>query len=140
MLVFTSSIMPKSVFLREEGNTPKNRIWGFLIVHSEYDYSMKDIARYSGVGYTTLKEIWKDFREKKVVVETRTVGKAKMYKLNIKNPVVNKFIDYYWAVVDSVVRRENNIKDEEKDSLHTSSSIGALPASAKHIAVMGKSV
>ena len=47
--------MTKSVFLQEEGDTPKNRIWSFLIIHSEYDYSMKDIARYSKVGYTTLK-------------------------------------------------------------------------------------
>ncbi|MBI2658628.1 hypothetical protein HYX05_00815 [Candidatus Woesearchaeota archaeon] len=92
--------MPKSVFLQEEGNTPKNRIWSFLIIHSEKKNSMKDIARHSKVGYTKLKQIWKEFREKKIVLQTRTVGKAKMYRLNLKNPVVNKFIDYYWAVVD----------------------------------------
>jgi hypothetical protein len=123
--------MEQSVFLKEEGNTPKNRIWSFLIVHSEYDYSMKDIARYSKAGYTTLKEIWKEFREKKVVIETRTVGKAKMYKLNMANPVVNRFIDYYWAVVESVVRRENRIEEEEKEFVRSSSSVGALPVSAK---------
>ena len=67
--------MEKSVFLQEEGNTPKKRIWSFLIVHSEYDYSMRDIARYSEVGYTTLKGIWKEFREKKIVLQTRIVGK-----------------------------------------------------------------
>ena len=121
--------MPKSVFLQEEGNTPKNRIWSFLIVHSEYDYSMKDIARYSKIGYTTLKEIWKEFKEKKIVVQTRAVGKAKMYRLNLKNPVVNKFIDYYWAVVDSAVRRENKIKEEKTDYAAGSS---AMPAYAKH--------
>ena len=99
--------MAKSVFLQEEGDTPKNRIWSFLIVHSEYDYSMKEIARHSKVGYTTLKNLWKEFRAKKVVVQTRTIGKAKLYKLNFKNPVVKSFIDYYWTVVDSVVRREN---------------------------------
>jgi hypothetical protein len=122
--------MPKSIFLQEEGNTPKNRIWSFLIVHSEYDYSMKDIARYSKVGYTTLKEIWKEFKEKKIVVQTRVVGKAKMYRLNLKNPVVNKFIDYYWAVVDSIVIRENKIKEEE--SPHRLSLAGAVPVSARH--------
>ena len=124
-------VSEKSVFLQEEGNTPKNRILSFLIVHSEYDYSMKDIASYSDVGYTTLKEIWKDFREKNIVVETRIVGKAKMYKLNLKNTVVNKFIDYYWAVVDSVVRRENNIKDEEKESLRAS--VSAIPVAARNV-------
>ena len=55
-----------------------------------------------------------------------------MYKLNIKNPVVNKFIDYYWAVVDAVVRRENNIKDKEKKPLNHPL-IAAMPVSAKHI-------
>ncbi len=123
--------MKKSVFIQEEGNTPKNRIWSFLIVHSEYDYSMKDIARYSGVGYTSLKEIWKGFREKKIIIQTRIVGKAKMYRLNLKNPIVNKFIDYYWAVVDSVVRRESKIKEEE--SLHHTSLAGAVPVSARNV-------
>ena len=123
--------MERSVFLQEEGNTPKNRIWSFLIVHSEYDYSMKDIARYSKVGYTTLKELWKEFKEKKIVIQTRVVGKAKMYRLNIKNPIVNKFIDYYWAVVDSVVRRENNIQEQAVSyPLH---SVDAVPASARSI-------
>ncbi|MBI2660628.1 hypothetical protein HYX07_05690 [Candidatus Woesearchaeota archaeon] len=122
--------MPKSVFLHEEGNTPKNRVWSFLIVHSEYDYSMKDIARYSGVGYTTLKEIWKEFKGKKIVVQTRAVGKAKMYRLNLKNPVVNKFIDYYWAVVESVVKREN--KFEEEENVYHISSSDAMPVSARN--------
>src|SRR3990167_4705439 len=125
--------MPKSVFLQAEGNTPKNRIWGFLIVHSEYDYSMKDIARYSKVGYTTLKQIWKDFKEKKTVVQTRAVGKAKMYRLNMKNPVVNKFIDYYWAVVESVVRRENKMKEESKEDLKSGSSMRGLAVSVRNV-------
>ena len=123
--------MPKSVFLKEQGDTPINRIWSFLIVHSEYDYSMKDIARYSKVGYTTLKGIWKEFKEKKIVVQTRVVGKAKMHKLNLKNPVVNRFVDYYWAVVDSFVRRENKIKEEE--SPHHTSLTSAIPVSARNI-------
>lgn len=106
--------MEKSVFLKEQGDTPKNRVWGFLIIHSEYDYSMKDIARYSRVGYTTLKKIWKEFKKSKIVVQTRTVGKAKMYRLNLKNPVVEKFTDFYWAVVDSVVRKELDKKEGKK--------------------------
>ena len=125
--------MQKSAFLQEEGNTPKNRIWSFLIVHSEYDYSMKDIARYSKVGYTTLKQIWKEFKEKKTVMQTRVVGKAKMYRLNIKNPVVIKFIDYYWAVVDSVVRKKLDIKEESKEDLKSGSSMKGLAVSARNV-------
>lgn len=125
--------MPKSVFLKEQGDTPKNRIWGFLIVHSEYDYSMKEIAKYSEVGYTTLKLVWNEFRFQKIVIQTRTIGKAKLYKLNLNNPVVQKFIDFYWAVVDSVVRRENNIEEKYREEVSRSHSVGALPVSASHI-------
>ena len=125
--------MQKSVFLQEEGNTPKNRIWSFLIVHSEYDYSMKDIARYSKVGYTTLKGIWKEFKEKRIVIQTRVVGKAKMYRLNLKNPVVNKFIDYYWTVVESVV--EKNVDKGKDAKIHKKDYrlVAPLAVSARHI-------
>jgi len=119
--------MEKSVFLQEVGDTPKHRIWSFLIVHAEYDYSMKDIARFAHVGYTTLKEIWKEFKERDIVTMTRVVGKAKMYKLNVKNPVVEKFIDYYWAVVAAVVKRENNMEDQNEKG-HAPMSV---PVSAK---------
>ena len=119
--------MKKSIFLQEVGDTPINRVWSFLIIHSEYDYSMKDIARFANVGYTTLKTIWKDFSTRNIVVLTRTVGKAKMYKLNRNNLVVEKFIDYYWAVVAAVVKRENSLETQVQ-----SSNI-SLPVSAKSV-------
>ena len=95
-----------SVFLELEGNTVKNRLWNFLIVHSEFDYSMKDIAKFSEVSYTALKEIWKEFVKRNIVKHTRDVGKAKMYQLNRDNPQVGKFVDYYWSVVSSEVEKE----------------------------------
>ncbi len=95
-----------SAFLKLEGNTVRNRIWNFLIVHSEFDYSMKDIAKFSDVSYTALKIIWKEFVKRKIVVHTRDVGKAKMYILNRENPLVEKFIDYYWSVVKQEINKQ----------------------------------
>ena len=95
-----------SVFLKLEGNTTRNRIWNFLIVHSEFDYSMKDIARFSDVSYTALKEIWKELVKRNIVIHTRDVGKAKMYKLNRENSQVEKFIEYYWSVINSEVDKQ----------------------------------
>ena len=129
-------MVQKSIFLKEQGDTPINRVWSFLIVHSDFDYSMKEIARYSNVGYTTLKRIWKDFRKKNIVVQTRTVGKAKMYKLNLKNPVVKKFIDYYWAVIESVVEKDLHIEKKESEKSKEdfgSSSPVSMAASARNI-------
>ncbi len=121
-----------SAFLKVEGKSVKNRILSFLVVHSDFDYSMKEIAKHSKVSYTSLKAIWEGFRQNKIVVRTRMVGKAKMYRLNLKNPVVNKFIDYYWAVVDSVVRRENNIQEEEKEPSYKPS-VSSVAVSARNL-------
>ena len=44
---------------------------------------------------------------------TRKVGKAQMYKLNLKNKKVQKFIDFYWTVVNEEVERKIGIKQEE---------------------------
>jgi len=99
-----------SAFLKLEGNNVRNRIWNFLIVHSEFDYSMTDIARFSDVSYTALKEIWKEFVNRKIVIHTRDVGKAKMYQLNRENPQVEKFSEYYWSVVNSEANKQLNIE------------------------------
>lgn len=119
-----------SVFLKLEGNTVRNRIWDFLIVHSEFDYSMREIAKFSSISYTAMKGIWKDFVSRKLVVHTRNVGKAKMYKLNMKNAEVKKFIDYYWEVITNEAEREHGIKSDKDIFPHYSSR--GLPASARN--------
>ena len=90
-----------SAFIKYEGNTAKNRIMEFLVTFAvEDDYSMRDIAKHSKVSYATLKNVWKDFVREKRVVFTRLVGRAKMYKLNVQSPVIKKFIEYYWKVIE----------------------------------------
>lgn len=69
---------------------------------------MKDIARNAKIGYTTLKLFWNDLALRGVVKQTRKVGKARMYKLNLKNPEVKAFTKFYWSV----------IKNCTKESLH----------------------
>ncbi len=86
----------KSIFLEIFGESPILKVLDFLVVNEDFDYSMTDIAHLSGVGYSTLKVFWKRLENGKIVENTRTVGKAKMYKLNLKNPIVKKFIDLYW--------------------------------------------
>ena len=100
--------MPDSIFLRTEGDKPINRVWDFLIVHSEYDYSLKDISTFARVSYAMVKLIFKEyFIPRKLVIE-RAVGQAKLFHLDFGNPVVEKFREYYWAVI------ENNTELEEE--------------------------
>lgn len=96
----------KTAFIELFGENPVFKVLDFLIVHDEFDYSMTDIAKFSGVGYSTLKLFWPRLEKADIVKCTRVVGKAKMYKLNYSNPGVEKFRTFYWAITKQAVNKE----------------------------------
>jgi len=122
----------RSVFLEREGYTPKNKVLDFLIVAQDFDYSLKEIAKHSNVSYPCIKQLKKELVKNKWITLTRKVGKAQMYKLNVKNPVVKKFIDYYWSVVESVVEEELGIKNKAKLHEEDYKQIAPLAVSARN--------
>jgi len=91
----------KSLFLQTYGENPKLKVMDFLITFQDYDYSMKEIAKNSGIGYTTLKEFWPEFIKRNIIKQTRAVGKAKMFKLNLENPEIQLFTKLYWKVIEN---------------------------------------
>ena len=96
----------KTAFLEIFGDSPILKVLDFLVVNEDFDYSMTDIARLSGVGYSTLKLFWGKLEKEGIVVNVRTVGKAKMYKLDLANPVMKKFRDFYWETTKQKVHEK----------------------------------
>lgn len=68
----------ESVF---SGSTSK--ILDFLSTFKDWDYSVSDIAKNSGISFKTALTEIKNLEQQGVVSKTRTVGKATMYKLNL---------------------------------------------------------
>ncbi|MFT4297732.1 MAG: hypothetical protein ACMXX5_00910 [Candidatus Woesearchaeota archaeon] len=96
----------KTAFLQIFGDSPILRVLDFLVVNEDFDYSMTDIANLSEVGYSTLKLFWAKLEKENIVVNTRVVGKAKMYKLNLSNPIIKKFRDFYWETTKQKVHEK----------------------------------
>ena len=96
-----------SVFLTTFGNYPINRVLDFLVVFSDFDYSIADIARKSGVGYSTLKLLIHDLAKRKMVVPSRTVGRAKLFRLNRENLTVKRFVQFYWDITNRKIEQEH---------------------------------
>ncbi len=63
------------------GSTSK--ILDFLATFKDWDYSVSDIAKNSGVSFKTALNEIRNLEQQGVVSRTRTVGKAIMYKLNL---------------------------------------------------------
>ncbi len=86
--------MEKSIFIEVLGDYPLIRILNHLLIFREFDYSMTDIAQESEVAWSTLNLLWPSLEKKGIVVHTRDVGKAKMYRLNTKNKVVQDLMKF----------------------------------------------
>ncbi|HLC65672.1 MAG TPA: hypothetical protein VJI46_06135 [Candidatus Nanoarchaeia archaeon] len=84
-----------SVFREALGDTPVIRVLDFLIGGRGLDYSLTDIAENSNIGWTTLHRIWDRLIKFGMVVPTREIGRAKLYKLNAENPAVKDLIRLY---------------------------------------------
>lgn len=65
------------------GSTSK--ILDFLATFKDWDYSVSDIAKNSGVSFKTALNEIKNLEQQGVISRTRTVGKAIMYKLNLES-------------------------------------------------------
>jgi len=87
--------MEESIFIKVLGDTPKIKIFNYLIKYRGLDYSMSDIARNSKVGWATLSRLWGEFIKLRMVIPTREIGKAKLFKLNEDNPAVMELINVY---------------------------------------------
>lgn len=127
----------KSVFLEKEGHSPKNKVLDFLIVAQDFDYSLKDIAKYADISYPCMKQLKKELIKGKWIVLTRKVGKAQMHKLNLRSKKVQKFIEFFWSVVNEEVEKNLGIGEEKSEvsrhSAHSGSSAGAVAVSARSV-------
>jgi len=83
----------KSLFIEFMGESPTIRVLDYLLTERELDFSITDIAKNSGIGRATLYRIWDDLIKNKIIVPTRVIGKAKLYKLNKDNKIIKKLIE-----------------------------------------------
>lgn len=83
------------IFIRVFGKSPIIKILNTLLTGRELDYSMSDIARISEISWSTLNRVWDNLLESKLIKYTRTIGKAKLYTLNMENQIVKDLIKIY---------------------------------------------
>ncbi|KYK31834.1 MAG: hypothetical protein AYK22_07735 [Thermoplasmatales archaeon SG8-52-3] len=89
-------MMKETTIFREAlGDSPVIRVLDFLIEGRGLDYSLSDITENSNIGWTTLHRIWDKLVKLNIVIPTREIGRAKLFKLNEENPAVKKLINLY---------------------------------------------
>lgn len=99
-------VQNKTLFIDYFGDSPTTRVLDFFIGNDLYDYSKTDIFRESGVARTTLQDIIKKLLKKRIIIKTRAVGRADMYKLNRGNPVVEEIVKFAVNFITNVAMAE----------------------------------
>jgi len=67
------------------GDSAMVKILDFLLDEWELDFSKADVARETGVSWKTVNELWDKLEKFGLVEYTRTVNRAKMYRVNKNN-------------------------------------------------------
>ena len=96
----------ESIFVEVFGNNPVIKVLDFLITFQAFDYPLTEIARNSGVGYSTLQSFWSNLIKSNIVIKTRRVGKSDLFKLNTNNPAVKQLIKLDWNLIKGSEMKE----------------------------------
>ena len=83
----------KSLFIDFMGDSPVVRVLDYLLTERDLDFSITDIAKNAGIGRSTLYRVWDHLMGNKIIVPTRVIGKAKLYKLNKDNVTIKKLLE-----------------------------------------------
>ena len=87
------------------------RVLDYLITFKEVDFSITDIAENAGIGRATLYRLWDNLIDNKIIMHTREIGKAKLFKLNTNNKKILKLIEIFDMITLEELKK--HIKQKE---------------------------
>tara|TARA_Y100000310_G_C20229777_1_gene599680 strand:+ start:172 stop:504 length:333 start_codon:yes stop_codon:yes gene_type:complete len=106
--------MEKTLFINFMGDSPMMRVLDYLITQRELDFSITDMAENAGIGRATLYRIWDNLIKNDIILHTRIIGKAKLFKLNTENPQIRKLIELYdMILLDELKKKTKEFSKEQ---------------------------
>lgn len=80
----------KSLLLKMLDESPKLRIIDFFLDNPFFDFTKKEVIEALRMNKQTFYKYFKELEEDGIVKISRRIGRAKLYKINLKHPVVVK--------------------------------------------------
>jgi len=96
-----------SIFVEYLGSSPYIKVLDFLISGFGFDYSMTEVARGAGVGWSAFTNVWEKLLKRKIVVLTRNIGNARLFTLNKENDFVKKIVKLDWELTKMEIDKVN---------------------------------
>lgn len=106
--------MSETFFRELFGDSPEVKILDFLISFQMYDYSLTEIAKNSGVSYSSLQVIWPRFVKRGFVRKTRRIGKSDMFSLNRDNLAIRQLIQFEFNLLKQQTMPKLVVSDSKR--------------------------
>ncbi len=101
-----------SLLLKAFGYSTKLRIIDIFLMNPYFDFSKEELVKELGMSKQTLYKNYKDLEELGMVTQTRTIGRATMYKINLQNPMVKMINEQVNRLSLEIAEKE--LKRQEK--------------------------
>lgn len=101
----------ESLFLEHVGDSPHMRVLQYLIEGKDFDYTLTDMLN-AGVSWGTLNTLIPKFVELGLIVKTRKIGRATLYKINQENVAVKQLVQLYNQLL---LERLNQLEEQAKE-------------------------
>ncbi|MBU2100189.1 hypothetical protein KKG83_06885 [Candidatus Micrarchaeota archaeon] len=91
------------------GSSPLTNILDHFIEHIGFDYTQKDVVKYTELNKLTVKKYIKRLAELGVIKPNRKIGKAILYTLDTKNKTVKQLISLELAMIESTAPKKEKL-------------------------------
>lgn len=99
----------ESIFLDYVGDSPWMRVLQYLIEGKDFEYTLTDMLN-AEVSWGTLNQIVPKLLKLNMVVKTRKIGRATLYKINQNHMAVKQLMQLYNTII---LERLQKMKEEE---------------------------
>ena len=99
--------LDETLLIRMFGSSPKLRILDIFLDNLYFDFNKSELARELGMSKQTLYRNFKDLEELGIVTLSRSIGRAKMYKINREHPLVRRFDELITEISLQIAEQEN---------------------------------
>ena len=95
------------------------KLLDFLTLYRDFDYPKTEISRNSGVSWKTLYRLWPLLEKYDLVIKTRQIGRATLYKLNTESPIAKALNKLALEIATFHVKEELARQDKEQKTHKT---------------------
>jgi len=96
----------QSLLIKTLGESPKLRIVDFFMDNPYFDFTKKEVIEALGMSKPTFYKYFVDIEKYDIVTVSRKIGKASLYKINLKHPLVKMLRGYETKLSLQIAEKE----------------------------------